>query len=817
MSIWRERFKTVWRWLNTPLFQSKSLHPSQASVKTESDENLEIWLEILDAEIKSGSNPKIIYPILGKYRNKLNIKFAETVSKWFRSEVKKNDIGSNRELARNLFNFAIDIYQFPLGSRADNLEIAIALYQAALEVYTRTAFPEDWAMTQNNLGLAYRNRIQGERSQNLEQAIALYQAALEVRTRTAFPENWARTQNNLGEAYEAQSDNPKAITAYQQALEIRTPSSFPLDCLKTGRNLGHLAEQLHQWDIAIEGYHNAILAIEQSRNWATSPRSKQELLESALPLYGQLIEACLHLNRPQQALLTVERSKSRRLIELLTQSDRLPQNATPQQQQQYRQLLRDIATLEQSLPDDLPQTSLNPDSQQRSAQLSPASSPQSNLKQLLQQREQLLQDINDPDFTALQTVTPQLPDFRQLLSPNSAIIEWYLPQDPNLGGYIFLIHLQQNQPQIQALRYSPQQRQTLDQFNHHYFADYRDRSWYEQLDTRLDELGQHLDLDRLLDHLPNRCQRLILIPHLYLHLFPLHALPIGPQDSDAPQLLLDRFPEGVSYAPSAQILAYLHQRRQRPDPRQFFAIQNPTQDLPYTDMEVSFIRPNFDPNSHILKGHQASKDQLNRPQTLEKLRQSHLIHFACHGGFDNANPLNSALLLAGNAPLNLEGRRTLTLRDGRRFDLDSQGLTLREIYRTLDLPACRLVILSACETGLLSSQLTDECIGLATGFLAVGSLSVLSTLWCVDDFATAWLTIRFYDEFRQDGDVVKAVYRAQQWLRQVSVADFLIWCRDSLKMSATDLDELEFQLEDYNQTAPFESRRHWSSLLVSGL
>ncbi len=50
--------------------------------------------------------------------------------------------------------------------------MAIAHYQAALEIYTREAFPQEWAMTQNNLGAAYFNRIGGERSQNLEMAIA---------------------------------------------------------------------------------------------------------------------------------------------------------------------------------------------------------------------------------------------------------------------------------------------------------------------------------------------------------------------------------------------------------------------------------------------------------------------------------------------------------------------------------------------------------------------------------------------------------------------------------------------------------------------
>jgi hypothetical protein len=56
-------------------------------------------------------------------------------------------------------------------------------------------------MTQNNLGLAYSDRIRGKKAENLEQAIQFYQASLEVRTREAFPFEWAMTQNNLGNAY----------------------------------------------------------------------------------------------------------------------------------------------------------------------------------------------------------------------------------------------------------------------------------------------------------------------------------------------------------------------------------------------------------------------------------------------------------------------------------------------------------------------------------------------------------------------------------------------------------------------------------------
>ncbi|MCB0153421.1 MAG: tetratricopeptide repeat protein, partial [Anaerolineae bacterium] len=56
-------------------------------------------------------------------------------------------------------------------------------------------------MIQSNLGAAYRNRIKGERAENFEQAIHHYQQSLTVYTREAFPEDWARSQHNLAGAY----------------------------------------------------------------------------------------------------------------------------------------------------------------------------------------------------------------------------------------------------------------------------------------------------------------------------------------------------------------------------------------------------------------------------------------------------------------------------------------------------------------------------------------------------------------------------------------------------------------------------------------
>ncbi len=353
-------------------------------------------------------------------------------------------------------NLAAAYYSRIRGEKAENIEQAIASYTAALTIRTPDAFPQDWAMTQNNLAIAYSDRIRGEKAENIELAIASYTAALTIRTPDAFPEQWAMTQNNLAAAYSDRIRGEKAenielaTKCYRQALEILTPSAFPLDCLQTGRNLGNFAFELQDWENAIYGYENAITAAEQSREWATSQRSKRQILENALPMYEKMVLACIHLQRYETALLTVERSKSRTLIELLDNANLYPKNSTPAQKQQLTQLRRQIASLQQQLdtdetPDET-ETATDIDTLPEKRSISTPSQPQtsashleSQLKTLQQQVTQLLREINDPDFNLTQRVIPQLPDFTQFLDSQTALIEWYLPPNPDSGFHVFIV------------------------------------------------------------------------------------------------------------------------------------------------------------------------------------------------------------------------------------------------------------------------------------------------------------------------------------------------------------------------------------------
>ena len=81
---------------------------------------------------------------------------------------------------------------------ANYLKLAIAAYEAALVVYTPDRFPMAYAMTQNNLGTAYRTLGEvEEKAENCRRAIAAYEAALEIFTEETFPEVYRVVSRNL--------------------------------------------------------------------------------------------------------------------------------------------------------------------------------------------------------------------------------------------------------------------------------------------------------------------------------------------------------------------------------------------------------------------------------------------------------------------------------------------------------------------------------------------------------------------------------------------------------------------------------------------
>ncbi|MEG3839194.1 CHAT domain-containing protein [Microcoleus sp. herbarium14] len=726
------------------------------------------------------------------------------------------------------------------GEKADNIEQAIAFYKAALEVYTSDDFPERLAQTQNNLGEAYRERIRGEKADNIERAIAFYNAALEVFTREAFPEYWATTQNNLAIAYcqrirgEKADNIEMAIALYHKALTISTREAFPQEHTETLSNLGNLYQSNQQWQLAYDTYAPAIDTVEFLRGEIHSgDESKQKLAEEWNTLYRNMVEVCLKLKNYTKALEYADRSKARNLVELLATRDLYPKGDIPETViNELSRLRREIDAEQRRLNNQ--QTNRNSNggtiSGERSLQidtLQTTSRDSTNLTQLRQQLDELLvRDIQpiDPDFLLTQEVKGiSYSDIQALTAENTAIIEWYILENKCLT---FIITPQSPTPIV--WRSSKADFQALVNWGNEYLRDYLEEDktqWRENLAPRLQSLSEILHINEILGKVPKHCDQLILIPHRFLHLFPLHALPVSHEiwqrfnpETQSPEppnpCVLDCFKQGVRYGPSCQLLQQA-QSRKRPNFTHLFAVQNPTNDLQFTDLEVPAISQHFHPKDILIKS-DAKKSVIDD----RRLRIAHCAHFSCHGYFNFNQPLLSALLLADSElppPSPDENpTRYLPLRNGKILDL-TKCLTLADIF-ALDFRECRLVVLSACETGISDfSSISDEYISLPSGFLVAGSSNVVPTLWAVNDLSTSFLMIKFYQLLKAGLSVTLALNTAQLWLRDATTEKLQEWT-SQLPLRLTQKEVLYDMLDeiDSKEIRPFQSPYHWAAFCSVG-
>lgn len=210
-----------------------------------SKSHIDFLAEVLRVTSNSNANAKMVYPLLQNNLDKINLQLARAITEWVKDITTRVQPPIAQSIAVDIVHFSILIQRFPLGNHSDNLEIAVSGYQAALMIFQRDHFPEQWAGTHNNLGNAYVERIQGDRAENLEKAIASYQAAAEVYGRDNAPDDWAMVQNNLGTAYfnrvleEKAKNIETAIEYYLNALEVYQRELNPYKWAAIQFNLGN--------------------------------------------------------------------------------------------------------------------------------------------------------------------------------------------------------------------------------------------------------------------------------------------------------------------------------------------------------------------------------------------------------------------------------------------------------------------------------------------------------------------------------------------------------------------------------------------------
>jgi tetratricopeptide (TPR) repeat protein len=512
----------------------------------------------------------------------------------------------------------------------DYIKEGIGCINNSLQVFTQQEFPMQWAFAQQYLAMASSQIKQEEKIENWQQSFSYYQNALQIFTIQSFPQQWAFIQILLGNLYSEKltekNDNyywGKTIFCYQSALQVLTPQEFPDQCFFVSANLGNLAFEKGHWKLAIKSYDLAIQAIEILRNETQLEKQRQQHQEIAITMeiYQKIIQSYLNLGQSNKAIEYIERSKARNLVELLATRNLYPKgNISLDIIAELDRLRREIATEQKRLSNKPEQTFLNILLEENRGISQFNEQDDSYLQQLKQELEQLITHHIapiDPTFSLTQKVNSiSFEEIKNLLDEQTAIIQWYITHEQI---FAFIITSNCQQPIVKKLPDKDVKKFFKRIFAYLSLYTTKKKWWHRQLTSRLTDFAKILHLEEIIAYIPStQYQKIILIPHLFLHYLPIHALFLNNGTC-----LLDHY--SVTYNPSCQLLQTIQNRYNSNNLDEqnlglennlLFGIQNPSQDLIYTDIEVSAIRKMFQPKDYILVKEQATKTNFKNNHNL---------------------------------------------------------------------------------------------------------------------------------------------------------------------------------------------------------
>jgi len=492
--------------------------------------------------------------------------------------------------------------------------------------------------------------------------------------------------------------------------------------------LGQIEETLANGRAAFAAYLEAHDRLERMRSHLEQDELKIGFLKDKLVVYESLIWMTLTGERSavalESALGYIEQAKSRSLTDLMA----FRAQALPARGRGGRRLADRIQTLREELNwfyRKIDQAELTGGDEGASHVETLRRQSRAREGQLLRALRELHTD--DQELASLQdAATIPLSEIRASLPEGSVLLDYY-----TMRGTIVVAVLSRDELEVVPLTAASQVRKALgllrfqlDKFRYPpEIVKAMGSSLRDAAEHHLQELYRDL-IAPIRGRL--RGDRLIVVPHDFLHYVPFHAL------GERGRALVDDF--AVSYAPSASV-HHLCAIRPQGAAGGALVMGVPDEGTPFIRDEVERVAAVL-PGAKLFVGAEADEARLK-----EEGPSSRYVHIATHGLFRYDNPMFSSL------------------------QLGSSRLSLFDLYQ-LELGA-DLVTLSGCGTGLNVPQGGDELIGLARGLLYAGARSALVSLWDVNDRSTAAFMERFYARLRTSDDKAQALRRAMLESREV--------------------------------------------------
>lgn len=700
----------------------------------------------------------------------------------------RGTVGDNLERAIALLNEALSLFppddrerrartQIDLGNvyldrmhgeRQHNLERAIDCHRHALDLLNREDRPTEWATAAENLAHALAARGAPE---DRERAVELYHRALDVHRRETHPWTWARLQNSLG----VTDDDPhRAADHLRQALEVQTPDLWPDSHRRAARNLGDLHFRRREWSTAAEAYSSALAATRALYDAASTTEARQRQVMEDLDVPANLAYCLARLGRGADAVEVLERSRTRRLAELLDLGRLAMDRLSPAFRRRYRTACEALREKEAAA------RGLRPSSPQRFLDAT--------------------RDLQDARRTLREVVEEVARECPELLpTPVSATD---VQQSCHRLGRPLLYLLSTVHGSL-ILEMKPDGDGPSTTFLPGFSSSDLDASLDETtgLLPALEDGGASAVKAALsscwptVESLMQSVEaRLAALSGGRATLIPVGRLALLPLCAAGERIVWNRLP-------AARLLPPALDRRERsvPDLRRLVVAATDRERGAITGVvaEARRIAEHHPHGCTLLLGEEATPEAVRT-----HLPHSEILHFGGHGRFDDRQPLESALLFPGRQRL-----RVRELLDG-----------------DLELGCLQLAVLSGCETGLVEHRhRVDEALGFSAAFLQAGVPTVVAALWQVDDLATTLLINRFHAALMTAGDVAEALDHARRWLRDSTAEELGLaaLCEELLTIS-TDPAEHRALRRRLNRartqpsSRPYRNPYYWAAFTASG-
>ncbi|OVE78602.1 hypothetical protein BVY01_05075, partial [bacterium I07] len=597
-----------------------------------------------------------------------------------------------------------------IATQEGKLDNAYQYFKRATQIDSAQQFRRGLAYDYRNLGSLL---IRLDRSRD---ALKYLQDGLSLSKEIGDQGNVVQCLFRMGQAYNVLDNENAALTNLDSALAGVQDIVLPELSWRILRERALTLQKMGREQDALDNFIEAVDIVEQMRAELKVEAFKEGFFENKMDLYKDVVQHLLSMKRDGEAFDFVERGKSRNFIDLLGNQQLVLNPASKEllgKEKAARmavQEARDRLAWFKKQPEETGAVELE------------------NWGRELEIRQAaysaLLIDIQaeNPELASMVSVDPWTTDqVQDILPEKSALIEYYVTEDQLFIWMIRSDYVGARTLELKQTLLEETIRRFRDSIKQRLTTDLESRQLYKWL------------IEPFEDELFN-VGNIILVPHKTLHYLPFAAL-------QGETVLIEKFT--LSTVPSATVMAYClekgNSRSLQEDETTVLAMSNPNLgdpnlNLPFAEKEVKALRRSFEDVTAFFQ------DQATEKKLKDNASQYSVIHFACHGTFEPGAPMFSALLLKPEEE-----------EDGRLEVHEIFGLSLN----------CDLVTLSACETGLGHITGGDDIIGLARSFIFAGTPSIITSLWKVDDLATAVMIKRFYRYLRSGDSRAESLRKAQ--------------------------------------------------------